>query len=397
MKSTLQQAVISICLVLLSVIPSVVGLATPKSRVSIVTGSRGYLGREIAHEIIESAIVDCSIQNSDELICLVREQHVEEEQKYWDNIMKTRYDEGILPTSSTTDDAIRVKVMAYDMLDGGTTLTKAIQHAFSNNDKDDDTCQISCCIYHVASIFTPTDDHYNMALENVKGAEDLMNTVAKVAPLKNIRVVLTSSTAAVRGSNQKPSNGKYYTYQDWNTESELGKNWGNSYQYSKAASEKKAWKISKTHGVPMVSILPSFIFGPPSFRDASSSYSIIMVGSWVKGEAAVQSRLCVDVRDVAKAHVKAGTLQGAIGERLIVSTEARISSEKTAEALKSIANDTGLGDPDKIFPDTNFDGGAIPIGNKEVDSEERLKNILGITCRPVEETIRDMAKVLLEN
>ena len=35
-------------------------------------------------------------------------------------------------------------------------------------------------------------------------------------------------------------------------------------------------------------------------------------------------------------------------------------------------------------------------GEKEVDSEQRLKDILGLTCRPVEETMRDMARTLFK-
>jgi nucleoside-diphosphate-sugar epimerase len=374
--------------------------------VSIVTGSRGYLGRQIIHELLENPIrsnknddhdsdseVDSSDSESDnnntadEVICLVRETHVKEEELYWKTIME----DGDNINTNTC-----LKVMPYDMLDGGTTLSEALEYTFNGNDKTD----VNCCVYHVASIFSPRDDHDAMASENVKGTIDLMNTIVKVnTPMEhsnnNIRVVLTSSTAAVRGGNQKPLNNKWYTHMDWNTESEQGKNWGNSYQWSKAESEKKAWEIAKSHGVSMVSICPSFIFGPPKKGQTSSSYSIQLVNSWVMGDAPVQSRLCVDIRDVAKAHRLAGTLPIAIGERLIVSSEARISSQKTSDEFQCIAKENGF-DPDKIHPDTNFDGGAIKIGEKEVDSVDRLRDILGLTCRPVEETMRDMARTLFE-
>lgn len=111
----------------------------------------------------------------------------------------------------------------------------------------------------------------------------------------------------------------------------------------------------------------------------------------------MQSRLCVDVRDVAKAHVIAGMKEETIGERIIISTEARIPSTTMAEELKRVALDLRIGEPDKIYPDTTFSGGAIQIGDKEVDCADRMEELLdGFKVRKVEETMRDMAKVLLE-
>ena len=111
-----------------------------------------------------------------------------------------------------------------------------------------------------------------------------------------------------------------------------------------------------------------------------------MVSQWVRGESPVQSRLCVDIRDVAQAHVAAGTLPQAIGQRFIVSKEERVPSKEMAEALRQVCRDLGLGNPDAINFDADFQGGAIPIGSREVESVERLNDSLGITLRPVFET-----------
>merc|ERR1711933_560582 len=97
-----------------------------------------------------------------------------------------------------------------------------------------------------------------------------------------------------------------------------------SYQWSKAESEMRAWNLSREHGVDFTSLNPSFIFGPPSNPKSSKSFSISTVSKWLSGEGPVQSRLCVDVRDVARAHVIAGISEKTIGERIIISTEARI-------------------------------------------------------------------------
>ena len=330
-----------------------------KRSVSIVTGSRGYLGRQIVHELIDHTRSYDDSNNDqhqlNEILCLVREKNVIGEQQYWDEVLTSH------ATSSNVNCEMKLKVMPYDMLDGGKTLSQALDHTFNNNNNDD----VQCCVYHVASIFTPTENHYDMALHNVKGTVDLMNAIVQKTTTSkiqsSIRVVLTSSTAAVRGpANQKPINGKWYTHKDWNTSSEHGKNWGNSYQWSKAESERKAWDIANKHNIPMVSICPSFIFGPPR-DDTSSSYSLELINSWITGDKPVQSRLCVDIRDVAKAHRLAGTLDKAIGERLIVSSEARISSEKATEEFQRVAKINGF-DYEKIHPDTQFDGGTVKIG-----------------------------------
>ena len=128
---------------------------------------------------------------------------------------------------------------------------------------------------------------------------------------------------------------------------------------------------------------------------SSKSYSLTIVKSWIDGEAAVQSRLCADVRDVALAHVRVGGLN-VMGERIICSTEERIPSQSMAEALREIAKENGLNTADKIYPDVTFDGGVIPIGEREVECRERLEMLLGgLVCRSVEETMRDMAASLL--
>ena len=359
---------------LLSSTIAVMGLSSMSTNF-IVTGASGYLGRQIVHELIDyhhhqkQQKVDGRnydvIQN--EIVCLVREKNVNVEQSYWNDIITKSLSNG-----KCYDDSyiMKVKVMPYDMIDGGVTFSDALRYAFRGN--DDSNAQSSCVVYHVASIFTPTENHYEMALHNIKGTEDLFYTIVNHnqrlpnnQQKQRIKVILTSSTAAVRGPNQAPLNNKYYTHKDWNTISELGKNWGHSYQWSKTMSERKAWKIAKEHDINMVSLCPSFIFGPPASNDGkstSSSYSIQIVTSWLEGESPVQSRLCVDIRDVAKAHCLAGMLSNANGERLIVSSEARLSSQQVTKEFQRIAREVGFDNQEKIYADVQFDGGAVSIG-----------------------------------
>jgi nucleoside-diphosphate-sugar epimerase len=197
--------------------------------------------------------------------------------------------------------------------------------------------------------------------------------------------------AAVRGSGQAPSNGSYYTHEDWNTVSQLDEsNWGSCYQWSKTESERVAWQLSQQQSIPMTSICPSFVFGPPTANKLSHSYSITLVRQWLNGKSPVQSRLCVDIRDVARAHIAAGRMlleaPTSGGGRYIVSTEARVPSQDLADELRMVCKKTGLGDPTTITHDSTFVGGAIPIGSREVEATERLSMELGIQLRPVTET-----------
>ena len=354
--------------------------------ISIVTGANGYVGKQIAHEILRS-------QNEDEkenlLCCLVRPRRMASEEEYW---------------KEQSTNSCKVCVMPYDMTDGGRTLQQVLENDALEKVKG----PFRLHVYHVASVFGPTEDHRKTALENVKGTKDVASTLAewylKQEPsllLDAPRLIITSSMAAVRATGQEPSNEQYYTHKDWNTLSELGLNWGSSYQWSKAESERAAWqecqRYNQEHSqdvVIMTSLCPSFIFGP--IVDATSSYSIQLVEQWMDGVSPVQSRLCVDVRDVAKAHVSAAHSLKAKNERYVCTSEERIPSQEIAEALKRILLTQGV--PEKVNAvhcDLDFKGGFIPIGQREVAAADRLKQDLGVICRPVAETMADMAQSIL--
>ena len=151
--------------------------------------------------------------------------------------------------------------------------------------------------------------------------------------------------------------------------------------------------VNADKNLSMVSLCPSFVFGPIRGElISSSSFSIDIVGKWARGLSEVQSRLCVDVRDVAKAHVRAMQLHGTAGERFIVSAESRLSSADVADEMRRIANEVGVVYGSKITADEDFDGGAIKIGDQEVGCEKKLREKLGISCRPVLNTFGDMTR-----
>ncbi|KAL7526164.1 hypothetical protein ACHAXR_001353 [Thalassiosira sp. AJA248-18] len=368
--------------------------------ISIITGANGFVGRHVVYSLLQQRDEGADQKSNDPseqtIICLVRPDKVPIEESYWNaHLMDMQQ------SSQRKDESCCVKVMSYDMLDNGETLNDALETAVRNIDSSK-KCPI--CIYHIASVFGPTPDPIQTAKDNVQSAEDVVRTLDKFYqrhPNSKPRLVLTSSMAAVRATDQRPINGEYYTHLDWNTLSKLNaENWGACYQWSKAESERRAWELvkecndkyakedrKKARQIEMVALCPSFVFGPPppmpsKMKDftklttgSSSSYSLTLINQWLQGKSPVQSRLCADVRDVAKAHLAAGTLselpEADADRRYILSTEERLSSESTAQALirgveraqKKNGGNISV-DMSSITCDTQFTGGAIKIGDR---------------------------------
>jgi nucleoside-diphosphate-sugar epimerase len=249
-------------------------------------------------------------------------------------------------------------------------------------------------VIHAASVFrTCHDMEFQLVQPNLELAEQMVCACAA----SNARLVLTSSMAAVRGTAQTPTQGTAYTSADWNSVSMRDGKGFEPYQYSKAESERRAWVLSKRLGAEMVSICPSMIFGPPRTSRCREGFSVQMVRRWIDGEAPVQSRLVVDVRDCAQAHINAALLDVAAGKRYIASCEARVPAAEVAEILKERIRASGLGNEQmiaKIAADEQYDGGAIPIGEQEVVAAQGMAE-LGVACRSTTETLADMAEALL--
>ena len=255
-------------------------------------------------------------------------------------------------------------------------------------------------VIHTASVFQRCDD---MEEELVKPNIALAEQMICACAASGARLVLTSSMAAVRGAKQPPAFGDCYCADDWNTVSRRDGPGFEPYQYSKAESERRAWQIGRQVGAEMVSLCPSMIFGPP--RDpACKALSVAMVRKWVDGEAPVESRLVVDVRDAAQAHLAAATLPDAAGRRYVVSCEARVPAADLAAAIRhrlraagdAAGDAAGAARAARVHTDDGWDGGAVPVGAREVAAEDVLWRELGVRCRSTEETLADMAAVLVK-
>merc|ERR1711968_338977 len=117
--------------------------------------------------------------------------------------------------------------------------------------------------------------------------------------------------AAVTGltEGETPSGGgALFDEADWNHISTLE---SDPYRLSKTKAEQAAWRLQHHLGFEMVTILPSFVVGPPSSATMSGATSVKFMKGWLdsgaNGVAPPNSPTLpmVDVRDVALAHIRA--------------------------------------------------------------------------------------------
>lgn len=179
-------------------------------------------------------------------------------------------------------------------------------------------CQL---VMHTASPFLLQgygDAEATLVRPAVDGTRNVLGAVTRTQTVR--RVVLTSSVAAVYGDNCELDGvrGGAFTEEHWNDSSTLRHN---PYQYAKAAAEREAIRMQREQQRwELVTINPSMVFGP-SLTKTTNSASVGMlrrIGSGRYKGGAPPIRLgCVDVRDVAQAHVIAGDNTGVRGRNIL--------------------------------------------------------------------------------
>lgn len=196
----------------------------------------------------------------------------------------------------------------------------------------DDAVKGAKYVFHCASPFSrgkPDDPQAFFVTPAVEGTKNVLSSVAKNKSTVK-RVVLTSSFAAMLKISAGPENGKVYQDDvDWNTESTLTEG---SYMFSKAEAEKAAWDYVKQHGIDMCVINPSFVYGP-TISKRTDGESIQALVAAANGEAYLPMYAMVDVRDIARAHVRAAERPQAKG-RYLCTSEKKITGKQMQKALE---------------------------------------------------------------
>lgn len=157
----------------------------------------------------------------------------------------------------------------------------------------------------------------------LKGTKNVLSAVNNSGTVE--RVVLTSSCAAIYGDNADIElvESGVFTEDIWNTSSSIAHN---PYSYSKTVAEKAAWEMQKESGKwQLTTINPGFVMGPSlsSRQDGTSvQYMMQLMNGKFKSGAPDLHFAVVDVRDVAKAHIRAGLNQNASGRHICISDHA---------------------------------------------------------------------------
>ena len=238
----------------------------------------------------------------------------------------------------------------------------------------------------------------------VNGTRNVLNAAEKSGSIK--KVVLTSSLAAIYGdaADKKLLSKEKFDESVWNTSSSVKHQ---PYSYSKTLAEQEAWNMNKGKNWKLVTINPGFILGPamvPRTDSTSIGFMLDMLkGTYKMGVPDLYFSI-VDVRDVAKAHVKAMESENAEGRH--VCTNKTMSALDMAEALKSEVGERYTKLPSKNLPKwLTYIFAPILAGfswnylNKNLGvsydfDNSKIKESLSIAFRPVAETFREHVKQL---
>ena len=224
---------------------------------------------------------------------------------------------------------------------------------------------------------------------------------AKAAGVK--RFVMTSSVAAIAYGRGRGVH--HFTEADWTL---LDKPGITAYVQSKTIAERAArdWVAREGAGIEFCSINPSVVLGPVWSRDYSAS--VVIVKKMLDGSM----RACpdigfgvVDVRDVADLHVRALKAPNMAGERFIASGRF-MKLREIADVLRTELGPLAHKVPTRNVPDwlvrvaARFNPVARAVvselGSVRHQDASHAKAVLGWATRPVEQSIADSARGLIE-
>ena len=217
------------------------------------------------------------------------------------------------------------------------------------------------------------------------------------------RVAMTSSIAAIHPGRESSAPAPY-TEADWTDGADPSRT---PYTRSKTIAEQAAWELVREARAEdrLATINPGAIIGPALNDD--HSYSLQTIQRLLDGMPAVP-RLgftFVDVRDVADLHIRALTDPAAGGERFIA-TDRFLWMAEVAAILRERLGDSAKKVPTRVAPnllvramalfDASIRSVVGDLGRQSWFSNEKARTTLEWTPRPVEDSIEDCARTLIE-
>jgi dihydroflavonol-4-reductase len=255
-------------------------------------------------------------------------------------------------------------------------------------------------VLHVASPFPPAQPKDPDELI-VPAREGTLRVLRAALAAEVKRTVVTSSVAAIAGGASAPGP---LTEADWTNLDFPGLS---PYVRSKTIAEKAAWELVQESGDAerLATVNPGAILGPMLHRDGS--YSLEVVERLLKGIPGTPrvGFSFVDARDVAALQIKAMLAPEAGGERFIAIAEFLWMAEVAAILRSELGTDASKV-PSRQVPNLMvramalFDPGVRSIVNqlgKEIGySNEKARQVLDWTPRPVEQTVVECGRSMVE-
>ncbi|PYH70385.1 NAD(P)-binding protein [Aspergillus vadensis CBS 113365] len=266
-------------------------------------------------------------------------------------------------------------------------------------------------VHHIASPFLSPSQIKDGLRECVEPAlSGTRNVLESVNQCQAVwRVVLTSSVAAMYGDSMDIHSAENSTLTEshWNEASSVT---NNPYYYSKVIAEREAWKIHAAQDRwDLVVLNPGLVLGP-SLSSESVSGSLFMIDNMFRGNdrmgAAELYFPVVDVRDVAEAHIRVGSMPSAKGRYLIVGSEETFSMLELADMVRPVHRNPRVL-PTRFLPRfiVYLAGPFVGVSIKwlarnlgvriGVDNKRSVRE-LGMEYRSVESMIRDHYEAWVE-
>lgn len=258
-------------------------------------------------------------------------------------------------------------------------------------------------VFHVASPFRMPekikDGRRDMVDPALLGTRNVLAAIERTPTVE--KLVLTSTVGAIFGdyADVLAMDDAVLSERYFNTTSTVE---NNPYHYAKTVAERAAWDAEAAQGRwRMVSVNPGLILGP-SLTPASESGSLFLLEELFKGYffygAPNFSFTTVDVRDVAHAHIAAAENPDAKG-RYILAAPTMTSFHEMARILRS-RHPRDLRLPRTALPHwpVRVLGPAFGLTQDYIRKHlgirfrvdnSRSVNELGLTYRPIEQTVLD--------
>lgn len=258
-------------------------------------------------------------------------------------------------------------------------------------------------VLHIASPFPP--EQPKDPDELIVPARDGALRVLKASLDAGVkRIVMTSSVAAVR-HGRPASADEPYDEADWTDGADTNRT---PYVRSKTIAERAVWDHVRAAGAEdrLATVNPGAIVGPVLSDDRS--YSLQVIERLLTGIPAMP-RLgftFVDVRDVADLHLRAMTDPAAGGERFLA-TDRFLWMKDVAAILRDRLGTDAAKVPTRVAPNLMvramalFDPGIRSVvgdlGKSSAYSSQKARSMLGWSPRPIEDSIEDSARSLIEH